>query len=136
MNQKNVNASGFEMVSDKLPKISGYQKAAILLAEIGNPEDDSGYVQYIMRLLKLTPNQVDKLNQAYKSLGSFNPKNEKIVQRENLVMEEAFAYSQKKGFFTPVESPRKKQQNEIKAMVDKNPDAIAQLLGTWLGDEK
>ena len=87
----------FEKVSDSTPKISGYQKACILLSEIGS--ENNLLRQQIVDLLKLSPKEVKKMNHAFKTLGVFNTKNKKVVLRENIVLQEAIDYGVKKRLF-------------------------------------
>ena len=123
----------FEKVSDSTPKISGYQKACILLSEIGS--ENNLLRQQIVDILKLSPKEVKKMNHAFKTLGVFNTKNKKVVLRENIVLQEAIDYGVKKGIFIPVEHPGLADgTSKIREMVNQNPDSIAQLIGTWLDE--
>ena len=125
--------SAFQKVSTDLPKINGYQKACILLSEIG--AKDQNLSQKILDLVKLTPKQVRQMSRAYKTLGVFSLKNKKVIQRESLVLQEAIDYGVSKGIFVPeYRAKRDSGTKEIKEMVNKNPDSIAKLIGTWLDE--
>ena len=125
--------SAFQKVSTDLPKIKGYQKACILLSEIG--AKDQNLSRKILDLVQLTPKQVRQMSRAYKTLGVFSIKNKKVVQRENLVLQEAIDYGVSKGFFVPEYRAKSESgTKEIKEMVNKSPDSIAKLIGTWLDE--
>ncbi len=102
--------------------LSGYQKAAILLGEIGA---DCG----VLSRLGLTPEQTKKLNKAFLSLGHYNPYNKFQANREIQVLEEtmnnlSFAYSQ----------VEKKKSSELQNKVMMEPEQVADVLKMWLRD--
>ena len=124
----------FIRVTDDLPKISGRQKAAILLTELGmEPE----LRDKLYKLLKLTPEEQQKLRLAMEGLGPYNPENELHVKRENAVLEEFFSYGIKRGLWTEADKNRKvysgnTPEAKIRNMVDDNPEGVAQILKSWL----
>lgn len=124
----------FIRTTDELPKISGRQKAAILLTELGM---DIPLREKLYRLLNLTPEEQQKLRLAIEGLGSYDPNNTLHTRRENAVLEEFSNYGIKRGLWTEKDKNRKRKSNittedTIKNMVDDNPEGVAQILKSWL----
>lgn len=117
-------------------QLTGPQKAAILLCELMGTKTGENYLANI----DLPDDQVRKLRMEIQKLGKFNPDNDFMVRRENLVLEEALKIGQIKGIYTP---PKKETKTEkflkksgIQDLATNNPDSIAKILSTWInGDE-
>ena len=135
--------NGFEMTTDvsNIP-ISGRQKAAMLLTELGSSVS-SQLIPYLSDL------ELKKLRKAVGSLGSYSPKKSnffKVQQREIRVLEDVCKFGIKKRFLNPEVLTKKdygfmksgsaynRQNTIIKELVD-NPENITNVLRTWLGEE-
>ena len=119
-------------ISGLIPKITGYQKAAILLAELGL-ETSKEIIEY----LKLTPKEHKKLLNTYKKLGSY-PRNINDIIREEKVLAETLNYGKVKGIYTPIEKEDlqtqylKKNQAQVSKMLNDSPDTITNIIKNWL----
>lgn len=123
---------GFIKETGKQIKLSGIQKAAILLGELG-PDASAGVIEN----LHLTPRETKKIVRAMKKLGKYKINNPVQVQRELMVLTETANYGIRKGIYK--RSTRKddfitQNKSDISNMISSNPDAIANLLRSWLGD--
>lgn len=118
-----------ESAQPSVPKLSGVQKAAIFLGEIG-----SSASQQVLSYVKLSDSQLAALNKAFKNLGDFNPHNEFQVRRENAVLEEAAAFGKMHGIYReiPHQMPSQERTDSFK---NKNPEDIAKFLSGLLGKE-
>lgn len=126
----------FIRVTDEIPRISSMQKAAILLTELG---EDIQLREQIYNILKLTPEEQQKLRTTMEGLGTYNPHNKLHVLRESQVLREALDYGIKKGIWSEeIENNRKKHMSKaeggIREMVKENPQGIAQILKSWLDE--
>ena len=119
-------------ISGSIPKITGYQKAAILLAELGLETSKE-----IKEYLKLTPKEHKKLLNTYKKLGSY-PRNINDIIREEKVLAETLNYGKVKGIYTPIEKEDlqtqylKKNQTQVSKMLNDSPDTITNIIKNWL----
>ena len=119
-------------ISGSIPKITGYQKAAILLAELGL-ETSKEIIEY----LKLTPKEHKKLLNTYKKLGSY-PRNINDIIREEKVLAETLNYGKVKGIYTQIEKEDlqtqylKKNQAQVSKMLNDSPDSITNIIKNWL----
>lgn len=119
-------------ISGSIPKITGYQKAAILLAEVGLETSKE-----IKEYLKLTPKEHKKLLNTYKKLGSY-PRNINDIIREEKVLAETLNYGKVKGIYTPIEKEDlqtqylKKNQAQVSKMLNDSPDTITNIIKNWL----
>lgn len=118
-----------DFIKTAYPYIPGIQKAAILLGEL-----DSDASEAVFRHLHLSDNERQSLTSAIRKLGQYNPRDERQVLRELSVLQEAIDYGTAKGIFTAsrksaasVRSPA-----DIARMAKTNPDAVADVLKTWL----
>ena len=119
-------------ISGSIPKITGYQKAAILLAELGLETSKE-----IKEYLKLTQKEHKKLLNTYKKLGSY-PRNINDIIREEKVLAETLNYGKVKGIYTPIEKEDlqtqylKKNQAQVSKMLNDSPDSITNIIKNWL----
>ena len=119
-------------ISGSIPKITGYQKAAILLAELGLETSKE-----IKKYLKLTPKEHKKLLNTYKKLGSY-PRNINDIIREEKVLAETLNYGKVKGIYTQIEKEDlqtqylKKNQAQVSKMLNDSPDSITNIIKNWL----
>lgn len=122
--------SGFVKTSEIT--VSGAQKAAILLSELGQANSIE-----IFKNLKLSTKEMKKIRVAMELLGIYNPQNEYMTKREGMVLEAAVNYGIRNCGFKPHKVEVKKsyaemEKDEVNKMVNQNPDAVANLLKAWL----
>jgi len=114
--------------------ISGAQKAAILLSELGQANSIE-----IFKNLKLSTKEMKRIRVAMELLGYYNPNNEYMTKREGMVLESAINYGIQNCGFQPHKVQVKKsyaemEKEEVTNLVTQNPDAVANLLKAWLDD--
>ena len=128
------------------PTLSGPEKVAILLAEIG-PLFNSKYDE-LFEALYLSTVEIKKIRKAMKKLGRYSPAQASSyengmeqIARETSVLQEALDYGARRGILskrTKVEAFQKtiKQlmPDKIKDMANKNPDDVAKVIRSWLGE--
>ena len=125
--------SDFIKTADSAVKLSGIQKAAILMSEL------YGMYDTLIERLKLSQKETRALNREFKRLGKYDRNDEEQVRRENAVLEETLRFGMIKGIYTP---PKKETPQEamlrktgIRDMAQNNPDSIAKILNSWLDKE-
>lgn len=112
-------------------KLTGAEKTAILLGELGMALSDD-----ILERVGLTDNEKKAINKAFKKLGKYNPQSQYEARREVQVLQEVMNYGAYKGILPPPKPDFYQQkQQEVLGMMKSNPDAVANLLKTWLGDD-
>ena len=121
-------------------KLSGLEKAAVLLAELG-PAFNNNYAA-LEQALNLSEKEKIKLANAMKNLGSYNPVVHGIgeILREESVLNEVIEFGTLRGIFHPVEKNRTGNSrfdisNGVSDMAKQNPEAVAKILSSWLGNE-
>ncbi|GEM_PF-748798 len=124
-------------------KLTGMQKIAILLGELGeNASED------VLNSIKLTDKQLKGIRNAMKRLGMYDPEDSVKVAREVQVLEDVYHYGEMRGILVPnpsryvippvgyvkvaVNSPG----NDIRQSAQNDPDAIAKVLSSWLSEDK
>lgn len=113
--------------------MTGYEKIAILLTELGSETSDK-----ILSILKLSPAQMNKISKNIMTLGNYNPRNLLHVQRETAVLEEVKKFGELRGIYREV-APQNggfimvddKLEN-LKKEIPKSPEDVANLLRGWL----
>ncbi|MCQ2241666.1 hypothetical protein [Treponema sp.] len=123
-------------------ELTGVQKAAILMAELG-PLLNDNYGE-LCKYLKLTTEEMEKIRRAMENFKPYlqtEPKNVEEIYREQAVLAEAINYGRRKGIFTPIPKDQLKntyvkkiQSDDITEIVKENPDAVAKLLSQWLDE--
>lgn len=134
------------LIKTTVPSLSGTEKAAILLAEIG-PMYNSNY-NLLWNSLNLSDAEVSKLMKAMKSLSPYSPakipydEGMNQILREQSVLQEVLDYGSIKGIYTkpepkavPQETSKSQKVSDLKDMVGQNPADIANVLKSWLSDE-
>ena len=123
-------------------ELSGSQKAAILLAEIG-PLLNNNYNE-LYKHLKLSTLEIEKLRIAMENLTPYlktEPKNIDEIYREQAVLAEAINFGRQRGIFHPI--PKEQLKNThvkttpagtIASMVNENPEGVAKLVSKWLDE--
>lgn len=112
---------------------SGYEKAAVLLAELGSARET------VLQALDLSDLEKTKLSKAMRSLGRYNPNDLEQVKREQAVLNEALLYGARKNILSkkPVVPAEARDKNKNMWQTVKNePDKVANLLKVWLEEEK
>ncbi|MBQ7157866.1 MAG: hypothetical protein IJS09_00365 [Treponema sp.] len=124
----------FQMVTNDYRRpLSGKEKAAILMGELGGSAES--VFEY------LSDSELKKLRKSMRSLG-------KRVnwQDETAVLQETNDWGLRKGLANPIHtdaeiaafiktSEKAEKESEIRNMMRKNPDAIAQALSAWLKED-
>ena len=112
-------------------KLTGAEKTAILLGELGMAISDD-----LLERVGLTEQEKKAVNKAFKKLGRYNPQSRFEARREVQVLQEVMNFGAYKGILPPPKSDFYQQkQQEVLGMMKQNPDAVANLLKTWLGDD-
>ncbi len=112
-------------------KLTGAEKTAILLGELGMAIRDD-----LMERVGLSEREKKAINKAFKKLGKYNPQSRFEARREVQVLQEVMDYGAYKGILPPPKPDFYQQkQQEVLGMMKQNPDAVANLLKTWLGDD-
>ena len=113
--------------------MTGYEKIAILLTELGSETSEK-----ILAILKLSPAQMNKISKNIMALGAYNPRNLLHVQRETYVLEEVKKFGELRGIYREV-APQNggfimvdDKIESLKREVPKNPEDVANLLRDWL----
>ena len=129
------------------PELTGFEKAAILMAEVG-PLFNSNY-DALFEKLQLTTNEIKKIRKAIKKLGYYAPARASYengmeqIAREQSVLKEALSFGASRGITKKAETAAgiQKQQpvkqlmpDKIKNMASQNPDDLAKVIQTWLGE--
>ena len=123
---------GLVKLTDRHP-IKGYEKAAILLGELG--PQASGPV---LKALKLTPRQSRRIRKNIKKLGRYNPDDFKQVSKELSVLTETINYGKAKGIYNSAKAIQnsfvRKTETSVKQMASDDPDSIANVIKMWLNN--
>ena len=128
------------------PALSGPEKVAILLAEIG-PLFNSNYDQ-LFEAMHLSAEEIKKVRKAMKKLGRYAPayassyeKGIEQITRESSVLEEALDFGVRRGIAkmpTAKETTHKTLKDfipsDLKNMANQKPEDIANVLRTWLSE--
>ena len=116
--------------------MTGYDKIAILLAELGN-----GAREAVLEKLNFSSEQLKKISATTKKLRSYdgkiyNPKDKSQVNREIAVLEELKSFGELRGIYKDVPhgfiKTAASEEEKFRQSVMANPEAIAQALGKWL----
>ena len=125
------------------PSLSGPEKVAILLAELG-PFFNSNYNQ-LYGALHLSDEEIRKIRKAMKKLGRYAPakvsyeKGMEQIQQEQSVLQEALDYGVRKGIVSKTDGNGGKTLKDfipadIKNIANQNPEDVAKVLRSWLGE--
>jgi len=125
------------------PSLSGLEKVAILLAELG-PFFNSNYDQ-LYGALHLSDKEIRKIRKAMKKLGRYAPakvsyeKGMEQIQQEQSVLQEALDYGVRKGIVSKTYGNGGKTLKDfipadIKNIANQNPEDVAKVLRSWLGE--
>ena len=125
------NMENFVATPEPEIKLTGAEKTAILLAELGMALSDD-----LLERVGLTDNEKRAVNRAFKTLGKYNPRSTYEARREVQVLQEVMDFGAYKGILPPPKPDFYQQkQQEVLGMMKSNPEAVANLLKTWLGDD-
>lgn len=131
-----------ELIKQTDISISGIQKVAILLAELGEYGQEHDAADKVLANLDLSTDEIQKIRIAMKNLGRYNPDSAFQANRESAVLEELLSFGKAKGIFiktTPSIKPNaysKRDTNNIASIVKDNPDAILSVIKNWLSDKE
>ncbi len=128
------------------PSLSGPEKVAILLAEIG-PFFNSNYDE-LFEHLHLSTKEIKKIRKAMQKLGRYSPayastyeKGMEQIAKESSVLQEALDYGARRGILSKQSkvaafqnTVRNMMPNNIKDIANQNPEDIANVIRTWLGE--
>jgi len=118
----------------KVPELTGKQKAAILITELG-----SFNTEKVLACLK--DSEIEKLLSAVSSLGKVT------IHDEIRVLSETNNFGVKRGITSPIRSDseiraemnsfrnRDYKNKELKDFINQNPDAIANALSAWMRED-
>lgn len=126
-------------------ELSGVEKAAILLAEIG-PFYNDNYAE-LEKVLNLTPAEMKKIRKAMERLGQYRPARHGMevgmaeIKREEAVLEEVIEFGKRRDIFNPVEKSkipnqyiRKDLTNGLADIAKNDPEGVAKILASWIGE--
>lgn len=114
-------------------RYSGFEKAAVLLAELGSASEK------VLQALELSDLEKNKLSRAMQSLGHYDANNPEHVKREQAVLNEALLYGARKNILSkkPVVPAEERDKNKnMWQTVKTDPDKVANILKVWLDEEK
>ncbi len=122
--------------------MTGYEKIAILLGELGNGASDA-----VLDKLNLSSEQITKIRKAMKAVrgyGSkvYDPEDSSQVNRELAVLEEFKSYGELRGIYREVphtgfiKTEGGSAQQNLRNAAAVNPEAIAKALSQWLKEDK
>ena len=107
------------------------EKTAILLGELGMALSDD-----IIERVGLFEREKKAINAVFEKFGKYNPHSRFEARREVQVLQEVMNFGAYKGILPPPKPDFYQQkQQEVLGMMKQNPDAVANLLKTWLGDD-
>lgn len=114
-------------------RYSGFEKAAVLLAELGSASEK------VLQALDLSELEKTKLTKAMRSLGHYNPNDLEQVKREKAVLNEALLYGARKNILskkTVIPAEERDKNKNMWQTVKNDPDKVANLLKVWLEEDK
>lgn len=128
------------------PKLSGIEKTAILLAELG-PRYNNNY-DALMDALNLSTDDKEKIRKAMLQLGSYHPAQHGTdygmmeIRREEAVLNEVIEFGKRRGIFRPLnpdefKNPyiKKDSTKGLAEMAKNNPKVVADILASWINGE-
>ncbi len=132
-----------QFIKTTTTSLSGPEKVAILLAEIG-PFFNSNYDQ-LYGALHLSDEEIRKIRKAMKKLGRYAPakvsyeKGMEQIQQEQSVLQEALDYGVRKGLVSKTGGNGGKTLKDfipadVKNIANQNPEDVAKVLRSWLGE--
>ena len=132
-----------QFIKTTTPSLSGPEKVAILLAEIG-PFFNSNYDQ-LYGAMHLSDEEIRKIRKAMKKLSRYAPaklsyeKGMEQIQQEQSVLKEALNYGVRKGIVSKTTGISGKTlkdfiPEDVKNIANQNPEDVAKVLRSWLGE--
>ena len=132
-----------QFIKTTVPSLSGPEKVAILLAEIG-PFFNSNYDQ-LFEAMHLSDEEIKKIRKAMKKLGRYAPakvsyeKGMEQILQEQSVLQEALNYGVRKGIVSKTAGSSGQTLNglipeNLKNIASQNPEEVAKVLRSWLGE--
>lgn len=122
--------------------MTGYEKIAILLGELGNGASDA-----VLDKLNLSGEQIAKIRKAMKAVRGYgnkvyDPEDPSQVNRELAVLEEFKSYGELRGIYREVphtgfiKTDGGSAPQNLRNAAAINPEAIAKALSQWLKEDK
>lgn len=122
--------------------MTGYEKIAVLLGELGNGASDA-----VLDKLNLTGEQISKIRKAMKKVRGYgnkvyDPEDPTQVNRELAVLEEFKSYGELRGIYREVphtgfiKTGDESAQQNLRNVASVDPQAIAKALSQWLNEDK
>lgn len=121
--------------------MTGYEKIAILLGELGNGASES-----VLDRLSLSTEDLAKINKAMKSVRGYgdrvyDPHDPNQVNRELSVLEGLKSFGELRGIYRDVPhsaliKTTLDPQENLRNMAVNDPEALAKVVGMWLSDDK
>ena len=138
-------ASEERLIKTTTPSLTGPEKVAILLAEIG-PLFNSNYDQ-LFGAMHLSDEEIRKIRKSMKKIGRYAPakvsyeKGMEQIKQEQAVLQEALEYGVRKGIvqksvnteLTPT-TLKDFIPLEIKNIANQKPEDVANVLRKWIGE--
>ena len=134
-----------KLIKTTTPSLTGPEKAAILLAELG-PFFNSNYDQ-LYGAMHLSEEEIRKLRKSMKKVGRYTPakvsyeKGMEQIKQEQAVLQEALEFGVRKGIVqksvnTELTSTTLKDfiPLEIKNVANQKPEDVANVLRKWIGE--
>ncbi len=132
-----------QFIKTTTPSLTGPEKVAILIAEIG-PFFNSNYDQ-LYGAMHLSDEEIKKIRKAMKKLGRYAPgkvsyeKGMEQIQQEQSVLQEALDYGVRKGIVSKTGGKGGKTlkdfiPEDVKNIANQNPEDVAKVLRSWLGE--
>lgn len=134
-----------KLIKTTTPSLSGSEKAAILLAEIG-PLFNSNYDQ-LFGALHLSDEEIRKIRKSMKKLGKYEPgkvsfeKGMEQIKQEQSVLQEALEFGVHRGIAKMPASNELTHKTlkdfipaDLKNLANQKPEEVANVLRTWLGE--
>ena len=134
-----------KLIKTTTPSLSGSEKAAILLAEIG-PLFNSNYDQ-LFGAMHLSDEEIRKIRKSMKKLGKYEPgkvsfvKGMEQIKQEQSVLQEALEFGVRRGIAKMPASNELTHKTlkdfipaDLKNLANQKPEEVANVLRTWLGE--
>lgn len=122
--------------------MTGYEKIAVLLGELGNGASDA-----VLDKLNLTGEQISKIRKAMKNVRGYgnkvyDPEDPAQVNRELAVLKEFKSYGELRGIYREVphtgfiKTGDESAQQNLRNVAAVDPQAIAKALSQWINEDK
>ena len=132
-----------KFIKTTTPSLTGPEKVAILLAEIG-PLFNSNYDQ-LFGAMHLSDEEIRKIRKSMKKIGRYAPakvsyeKGMEQIKQEQAVLQEALEFGVRKGIVSKTTASSGTTlkdfiPQDVKNIANQNPEDVAKVLRSWLGE--